>query len=315
MLNYIIRRMLHVIPIILGTSFVFFLIFNVVGGSDKQLYNVLPQKSRTAEGIEAYREAYGLNDPLVVQYINMVQEMVTFDFGRSLATRRDIKKEIKRQVPASIMLTFPAFTIGTIVALCLALFCAFYRGRWPDIVLTFTSVLGMATPLLAIIIIGQYLFAYKWQIFPLQGFARGGFIAAIPYLILPWILWVVASVGPDIRFYRNVLLEEVNRDYVRTARAKGASQARVMFSHVLPNAMIPILTYLVISLPFLLTGSLLLESFFSIPGMGSLLVSAVVKYDFPVLKATVMVFTLFFVFFSLLTDILYAVVDPRIKLN
>ncbi|MDC7222388.1 MAG: ABC transporter permease [Spirochaetales bacterium] len=313
MLNYIIRRMLYLIPTLLGVALIFFLIFNVVGGNDKYLYNMLPQKARSADQIEVYRHRYGLDKPLIFQYTDMVKQMVTLDFGRSESRKLPVAALIKRHVPHSAALTFPAFFFEILISLIISCFCAFYRGRFVDKFFTVLSVVGMSISMLVLIILGQNLLAYQWGLFPISGWVKG--IGAIRYLILPWILWVVVSVGYDIRFFRTALLEEVHKDYVRTARAKGVNNRQIMFHHVLRNALIPILTSVVIQIPFLLTGSLLLERFFSIPGIGDLTIQAITSYDLPVLKAMVMIYTLFFITFSLLTDILYAVVDPRVRLS
>jgi peptide/nickel transport system permease protein len=313
MLNYIIRRVLYLIPTLLGVALIFFVIFNVVGGNEKYLYNMLPQKARTVEQIEYYRHKYGLDKPLIFQYTDMVKQMVTLDFGRSESRKLPVSKLIKRHVPYSAALTFPAFFFEISLSLIISCLCAFYRGRFIDRFFTVFSVIGMSISMLVLIILGQNLLAYQWGLFPISGWQRG--IGAIKYLILPWILWVTVSVGYDIRFFRTALLEEVHKDYVRTARAKGVNNRQIMFNHVLRNALIPILTSVVIQIPFLLTGSLLLERFFSIPGIGDLTIQAITSYDLPVLKAMIVIYTLFFVVFSLITDILYAVVDPRVRLS
>lgn len=313
MLHFIIRRLINLVPIILGVAFVFFLLFNVVGGQERFLVNVLPEKYRTQDQIDFYRQKYGLDRPLPVQYLEMVKQMVTFDFGRSEARKTKISTLIERHVPASAMLTFPAFFFEIVISLGLASLCAFFRGKFIDKALTVFSVIGMSIAMLVLIILGQTVFAYHLKLFPISGWMKG--IGVIRYLTLPWILWVLSSIGYDIRFFRTALLEEVNKDYVRTARAKGLGQYSIMFKHVFKNAMIPILTYVVIQIPFLLTGAMMLERFFSIPGIGDLLVQSIFTYDLPVLKAVVMVFTLFFVGFTLITDILYALVDPRVRLS
>ena len=313
MIHYIIRRLINVFPIILGVAFVFFLIFNLIGGQERFLYNVLPEKYRTAEQIEFYKEKYGLNRPVVIQYLDLVRQMITFDFGRSESTKQKISTLIGRHVPVSAALTFPAFFLEIIISLSLAALCAFYRGRFIDNLLTFFSVLGMSISMLVLIILGQTVLAYNLKLFKISGWENG--IGAIQYLLLPWLLWIIVSIGYDIRFFRTTLLGEVNKDYVRTALAKGLSHKAVMFRHVLKNAMIPILTYVVVKIPFLLTGSILLERFFGIPGIGDLMLNSVFSYDLPVLKASILVYTLFFVFFTLITDILYALVDPRVRFS
>ena len=313
MLNYVIRRVLYLIPTLLGVALIFFLIFNVVGGHEKYLYNMLPKKARSADKIDFYRHKYGLDKPLFIQYMDMVKQMITLDFGKSESRKLPISTLIKRHVPYSAALTFPAFFFEIVISLGLSCLCAFYRGRFLDRFFTVISVLGMSTSMLVLIILGQNLLAYQWGLFPISGWEKG--LGAIRFLILPWILWVAVSIGPDIRFFRTALLEEVHKDYVRTARAKGVNNRQIMFRHVLRNALIPILTAVVLQIPFLLTGSLLLERFFSIPGIGDLTMQAIASYDLPVLKAMILIYTIFFILFSLVTDILYAVVDPRIKLN
>lgn len=313
MISYCIRRLLHLVPILLGVALVFFLLFNVVGGQDRFLYNLLPEKSRTAEQIEYYRHEYGLDRPLVAQYLDFVKQMVTFDFGRSESRKVPVTTLIARQVPNSAILAFPAFFLEIVISLALAALCAFYRGSPLDKTLTIVSVLGMSVPTVVLIILGQNLLAFQLRWFPISGWERG--IGVVRYLALPWLLWVFGSIGNDVRFFRTALLEEVHKDYVRTAKAKGLRDSQIMFRHVFKNAMIPILTYVVIQIPFLLTGAILLERFFSIPGIGDLMINSIFQYDLPVLKAVVMVFTLFFVVFTLITDLLYALVDPRVHLS
>lgn len=313
MLSYIVRRLFNLVPLLLGVTLVFFLLFNFVGGNDSFLYNILPAKSRTVEQIAFYKHKYGLDKPLIEQYFDLVRQVVTFDFGRSESTKTKISTLIARHVPNSAILTLPAFALEIIIALIVASLAAFYRGSRIDKTLTFLSVIGMSISMLVLIILGQTLLAYQWRLFPISGWENGP--GAIRYLLLPWLLWVVVTVGYDVRFFRTALVEEGEKDYVRTARAKGVPEHRIIFRHVLKNAMIPVLTYVVIQIPFLLTGSILLERFFSIPGIGDLMVSAIFSYDLPVLKAVVMVYTLFFVGFTLVTDILYALVDPRVRLH
>ena len=169
-------------------------------------------------------------------------------------------------------------------------------------------------PSLAYILFGQYWFAYKWGMFPISGF-QPGFPEMISYIALPVIITVVLSIGGELRFYRTVMLDEIHQDYIRTARSKGLSERVVMFKHVLKNAMIPIITNVVIEIPFLVTGSILLENFFGIPGLGNQIVEAINTSDFPVIKAQTIIFSLLYCVFNLLTDILYSLVDPRVSLK
>ncbi|HQJ40048.1 MAG TPA: ABC transporter permease [Exilispira sp.] len=313
MVNYIIRKLLNLIPILLGCMIIFFLLFNVIGGQDKVLYNMLPSKSRTPEQIKILRHKYGLDKPLYLQYFDYIKQAVTMDFGSSLSKKQPINKLIKRCVPVSLAVTFPPFVLDFIFATALALVCAFNRGKFLDKLLTVLSTIFIAFPYLALIILFQTFFAGTLRLFPISGWAND--LSAIRYLILPWILIIISGLGGDVRYYRTVFVEEVNKDYVRTAKAKGLSTRKIMFTHVLKNALIPILTNVIISIPYLFTGALLTERFFSIPGIGDLTVTAVQSYDLPVLKAMVVIYTLFFIVFSLITDISYSIVDPRVKLS
>lgn len=313
MINYIIRKLINLIPTLLGCMFIFFLLFNVIGGQEKVLYNMLSPKSRTPQQIATLKHQLGLDKPLIMQYLDYVKQAATMDFGKSLSKKQRISDLIKRCVPVSLTVTFPPFVFDFIIATSLALLCAFFRGKFIDKTITVLSTIFMAFPYLALIIIGQTLFSYKLKIFPISGWGLG--VERIKYLILPWILITFANLGGSVRYYRTVFVEEVNKDYVRTAKAKGLSLNKIMYTHVFKNALIPILTSVIMSIPGLLLGALLTERFFSIPGIGDLTVTAVASYDLPVLKAMVVVYTLFFIFFSLITDISYSIVDPRVKLS
>lgn len=313
MINYIIRKLINLIPTLLGCMLIFFILFNIIGGQDKVLYNMLSPKSRTPEQIAILKHQFGLDKPLIIQYFDYVKQAATMNFGKSLSKKQPISNLIKRCVPVSLTVTFPPFIFDFIIATSLALLCAFYRGKFIDKVITVLSTLFMAFPYLALIIIGQTLFSYKLKIFPISGWGFG--IERLRYLILPWILITFANLGGSVRYYRTVFVEEVNKDYVRTAKAKGLSLNKIMYTHVFKNALIPILTSVIMSIPGLLLGALLTERFFSIPGIGDLTVTAVSSYDMPVLKAMVVVYTLFFIFFSIITDISYSMVDPRVKLS
>jgi len=171
--------------------------------------------------------------------------------------------------------------------------------------------LAMSIASLAYVILGQYFFSYWVRIFPIQGF-RAPYVT---YVALPVLIFVAMRLGPNVRFFRTVMLDEVNQDYVRTARAKGLSSGRVMRRNVLKNAMIPVVTYVVIAIPFLYLGSLLLERFFGIPGLGSIMVDGIFSNDWPVVRAFTYIGALLYILGNLATDICYAIVDPRVKLG
>jgi peptide/nickel transport system permease protein len=219
-----------------------------------------------------------------------------------------------RSAPVSFFFLFPSFLITLLVSISLALFVAFNRGTIWDRLIVIACIFGLSFPGLGLILFGQYYFAYKLGLFPISGFSFG-FPEAISYLALPTIIYVMISLGYEVRFYRTVMLDEISQDYIRTARAKGLSDTVVMFKHVLRNALIPIITNIVLEIPLLILGSLIFETYFSIPGMGSMLIDALNTSDFPVIKAMVVILSIIYMVFNLLTDILYAVADPRIKLG
>ncbi len=310
MFQYIVRRVLYMIPILFGIALITFLLFNVVGG-DPVL--IMVGKHATPQAIQELRAELGLDKPLYMQFVDFLQQIVTFDYGRSYATKREIFSMIADAAPVSLALAIPGFLISNALSISLALFVAFWRGTWIDRTIVVVSVFLISLPSLAYILFGQYFLSYKLGLFPISGFSWGPEI--VSYLALPVIIWVFLSVGGELRFYRTVMLDEISQDYIRTARSKGLAERVIMFKHVLKNAMIPIITSLVIQIPFLITGALLLESFFAIPGMGSLLIDAFNTSDFPVIKAEVMILSILYLVFNLLTDICYSFADPRITLK
>lgn len=309
--NYILRRLLYLIPVLLGVCALIFVLFNVVAGDPTHL---LLGKHATAQDMADLREQLGLNKSLIAQYWDTVKSAFTFDFGRSWSTKRDITQMLIDKSIPSLTLSLPAFIIATFTSIVFAVIVAFYRGKGIDLFIRTSCIAMMSISSLVYILVFQYLLAYKWGLFEISGYETG-FPNFLYYIILPIIIWVILSLGPDIRFYRTLILDEIYQDYVRTARAKGLSENVILFKHVLRNAMIPIVTYTVVQLPFLLLGSLLLESFFSIPGLGSMTIDALNSSDFPVLKAITVLSAVAYIIFTLLQDIVYTMVDPRVKLQ
>lgn len=309
--NYIIRRLLYLIPVLLGVCALIFLLFNVVAGDPTAL---LLGKHASAEQMEELRRQLGLDKSLFMQYWDIVRSAFTFDFGRSWSTKQQISQMMIQGAIPSLTLSIPAFFISTITSIIFAVIVAYYRGREIDLFIRVTCIAMMSISSLVYILVFQYLFAYKWGLFEISGYEYG-FPDFMYYISLPIIIWVVLSVGPDIRFYRTIILDEIYQDYVRTARAKGLGEKAILFKHVLRNAMIPILTYTVVQLPFLLLGALLLESFFAIPGLGGMTITALNSSDFPVLKAITILSAVAYIIFTLIQDILYTFVDPRVKLQ
>lgn len=319
LVSYIIRRGLYVIPLVLGVSLLVFILFNVVGGDPTYM---MLGKHANQEQIDALRHELGYDLPLYKQFAFQLKQQLTFDFGRSYATKQKISSMIADGVIPSLCLTVPPFVIGLFLSVVISLFVCYYRGTWLDRVVVLMTVAGMSITSLAYIIAGQQVLAYHLKLFPIHGWEFPdsatdieGLQIMFSYLYLPWTIWIITGLGADVRFYRTVLLDEVKQDYVRTARAKGNSEPVVFFKHILKNAMIPIITNVVIKIPYLYTGSLLLENFFGIPGLGSLSINAINNSDFPVIKAVTFIGSLLFIIFNLISDVLYAAVDPRVKLG
>ncbi len=311
MLRFIIRRILYLVPVVLGVSLIIFLLFNLIGGDPTA---VLLGKNATARQMAELREQLGLNKSLFAQYLDVVKSAFTFDFGRSWATKQEITSMILQGAYPSLCLTIPAFFISTVLSMVIALFVAYYRGRGIDLFVRFVCIAGMSISALAYILGFQYYFAYKLGWFEISGFEYG-FPDFVPYVALPAIIWIILSLGPDVRFFRTIILDEIYQDYVRTARAKGLSEISILLKHVLRNAMIPVITYVVIQIPFLILGALLLENFFGIPGLGGMTLNALNSSDFPVIKAMAILSSVVYIIFSLISDILYTFADPRVKLK
>ena len=247
--------------------------------------------------------------PLDSQLLFYLRQLARLDFGTSSSLNQPVTRLMLKGMKPSLMLTVPIFFAEIIISIVLALLCAFFRDRWIDRVFVIVSVALMSINYLVWIVVGQYLMGFKWGWFPVWGFASW------QYLALPVLVGVVSGLGVNVRFYRTIMLDEMYKDYVRTAFAKGVSRSGVLFRHVLKNAMIPIVTNVVVAIPFLYTGSLLLESFFGIPGLGYLGVNAINSSDVDVVRAEVFIGAVLFVLANLATDICYAWLDPRVKLE
>lgn len=311
MLVYIIRRLLATIPLIFGVALITFVLFNMVGGDPT--YQMLGKHANARQIVELRRE-YGFDQPHYIQFAQYLKQIVTFDYGRSYATKQPISQMILNGLGPSLTLTIPAFLLTTMIGIVIALLVAYFRGKFLDKITVILCVLGMSLPMLAYILFGQYFFAFKMGWFPISGFETS-FAERFQYVALPVIIWVLVSVGYEVRFFRTAILEETNQDYVRTARAKGLTEQRVFFKHVLKNSMVPIVTNVIIEIPLLILGAFLLESFFGIPGLGSITIDAIHNSDFPVIKAMTTLLALLLIFGNLATDIIYTLVDPRVSLK
>ena len=310
MTTYIIRRLLYTIPIVFGVLLLTFTLFTLVGGD---ISVEIAGKNATPETIQEIREEYGLNKPLFLswdsQFINHFKNALTFNFGRA-RDREPVMDKIKRGAGPSLSLMIPMFLGTVIISVSLSLIVAFVRGTVWDVLTVVICVAGMSIPYLSFILFGQYFLAYKWGLFPVF-FSPD--LKTIQYITLPVLIGIVTGIGGDLRFYRTVMLDEMRSDYVRTAFAKGLTTRGVLFKHVLKNAMIPIITRVVMEIPFLFLGSLLLERFFGIPGLGYLMIEAIGSRDYFIINAMTYISAILFVLFNVITDICYAWVDPRVS--
>lgn len=311
MKHYIFKRLWGTIPTLIGVLILVFILFRVVGGDPAV---TLLGKNASAEEIALLRHELGLDLSWSKQLYRSLKEAFEFDFGISWSTKTEVWPIIRSGLLPSLSLTLPAFIIATLLSLFLAALVSFFRGTYLDKGTLFLCIALMSIPSLSYILFFQNIFAFKLGLFEISGY-EFGFPHFIPYVLLPGLIWVILSVGPDLRFYRSAFLEELYQDYVRTARSKGLSEYRILFYHVFKNALVPTLTYLLIQMPNIILGALLLENFFSIPGIGAVVVNALNTSDFPMIKAITILSAYAYIFFNLLTDILYHLIDPRVNLK
>ncbi|QBC44943.1 ABC transporter permease [Iodobacter fluviatilis] len=312
MLAYITRRVLQMIPTIFGVMLLVFILFSVVGG-DPSL--ILGGKHLTEDVLNNIRTQLGLDKSLPEQFLIFVKQVLTLDFGTSWSTQQPVSQMIASRVGPSLTLTGALLAVSLLISIPLAALVAYFRGGVTDRIVTIACTVAMSISALVYIVVGQYFLAYELAWFPVRGWGDSLFTNLMVYVPLPLLMGLMVSIGPDIRFYRSFFIEEMNNDYVRTARAKGLSESKIMLKHVLRNAMIPVVTNVMMALPFLMMGALILESFFGIPGMGNEVLLAVNKSDFPVIKAVTIYIAIATMIFNLLADLVYKLIDPRVQLK
>ena len=325
MIKYIFKRFVYAIPILIGVNLLTFTLFFVVNSPEDVARLHLGNKRVTQEQIQTWNEERGYNRPLFYNSsetgLKSVQETIfyeksfklfIFEFGLS-DSGRDIKNDIKQRMWPSLAIALPTLLVGLLINITFALFFVFFRATYIDYIGVIFCVALMSISSLFYIIGGQYLISKLLHLVPISGYAQG--FEAIKFLILPVIISVTYGIGSGTRWYRSLFLEEIEKDYVKTARSKGLSEASVLFNHVFKNALIPILTGIVVILPLLFMGSLIVESFFGIPGLGSYTIDAIQSQDFAIVRAMVFLGTLLYIFGLILTDIAYTLVDPRVRLK
>jgi peptide/nickel transport system permease protein len=312
MTAYLLRRLWQMLPTMLGVILLVFFLFNWVGGDPAY---ILAGKMSSAEQIANIRQQLGVDQPVHVQLGIFIQQIISFDFGNSWSTGESVSSIITSRLGPSLTILLPLTIIETVIAIALALSIAFHRGGITDRVVMITCTLAMSVSILVYIIVGQYVFAYQFGLFPVQGWSNHFSENLMRYAALPILIGLAVGVAPNLRLFRSFILDEVNQDYVRTARAKGLSERRIKWVHVLRNAAIPIITHVMSHLPALLIGAFLIERFFSIPGIGREVILAVERSDFPVIKAITVYVAVATMIFNLLADLLYQAVDPRVQLK
>ncbi|MCQ2368635.1 MAG: ABC transporter permease [Kiritimatiellae bacterium] len=308
MLKYILKRLWETIPTTFGILLLTFTLFNVIGGSPAM---TILGKNATKESIAEFNHKYGYDKPLIFakdsQFSNFILNLSKGDFGYSIEHKEPVISVLKRGVGPSLSLTVPILIGGVILALMLAVVSAANRGGAVDKFILLVSTILMSVNYVVWVLAGQFFLGYKFSLFPVWGYD------GIGYLVLPIAIGVFSSLGVDIRFFRAAVLDEMYKPYILTARAKKLSKMKILFVHVLGNALIPIATYVSLSIPYLFTGSLLLESFFGIPGLGQVSINAIHSADMAVVRTVVVLGALLYQFVNLLSDLLNAALDPRVR--
>jgi peptide/nickel transport system permease protein len=325
MLNYILRRLLYAIPILLGVNLLTFALFFMVNTPDDMARIHLGAKHVTPEAISRWKSEHGYDKPLFLNasaagmekatdtlFVEKSLKLFVLDFGAA-DDGRDIAREIGQRMWPSLVIALPTFLVGLLAYLSFALLLVFFRGTALDTGGVILCVALMSVSGLFYVIGGQYLMGKLWHWFPISGYQPG--LDAWKFMVMPVLVSLIGGIGDSSRFYRALFIEEIGKDYVRTARAKGLSDLRVLFKHVLGNAMIPILTGVVVVIPRLFMGSLIIESFFGIPGLGSYTIDAIQAQDFAIVRSMVFLGSLLYIVGLVLTDISYTWADPRVRLE
>jgi len=325
MIAYIVRRLLYAIPILIGVNLITFVLFFVVNPPDQMARLHLGDRHVTTAAIDKWKSQRGYDQPLLYNGQQQAVESLTetvffeksvrlflFDFGVS-DNGRDISHDVSQRMWPSLAIALPSLIVALVVNVCFALLLAFFRGSYIDVWGVVLCVIMMSISALFYYIGGQFFVGKLLHLVPISGYNTG--LNATKFVLLPVIIGVVAGAGASTRWYRTFFLEEINKDFVRTARAKGLSEVAVLLHHVLRNALIPILTSIVTSLPLLFMGSLILESFFGIPGLGSYTIDAINQQDFAIVRSMVFLGSVLYIIGLILTDISYTIVDPRVRLQ
>ena len=325
MLCYFLGRIIYALAFFIGVNIITFVLFFVVNTPDDMARMHLGMKRVSQDAIVKWKDERGYNKPILINqeadgikkltntiFFENSVKLFVFDFGRS-DSGRDIGYDISQRMWPSLAITVPSLLVGLLAYITFGLILAFFRGTYVDISGVVLCVIMMSISGLFYIIGGQYLIGKFLHLVPISGYDTG--LNAFKFIILPVLVGLIGGIGASTRWYRTIFLEEMNKDYVRTARAKGLSESRVLYKHVLSNGLIPILTGVVVIFPSLFIGSLIVESFFAVPGLGSYTIDAINRQDFAIVRSMVFLGSVLYIVGLILTDISYTLVDPRVRLN
>ncbi len=312
MAAYILRRLWQMVPTLLGVILLVFFLFKFFGGDPAEILGGL---LATPEQIQAIRQQLGLNDPWYVQLWIFVKAIFTFNWGNSWATSEAVSNIFATRLPATLTVMVPILVLEVVLGIIAAMAVAYVRGSLTDRMVMIITTVALSISFLVYIIVGQWLFGFYLGWFPVQGWSDSFVTNLTTYALLPILLATLVSLAPQTRLYRSFFLDEIGQDYVRTARAKGLSENKILFKHVLRNAMIPVLTNVAVQLPGIFVGSFLIETFFSIPGLGREVLLAVNRSDYPVIQAVTVYLAALTMVINLIADLLYKAVDPRVVLK
>ena len=312
MLAYTLRRLWQFIPTLAGVILLVFFLFNWVGGDPAYL---LAGKISSPDMIANIRRQLGVDEPYGVQLWIFLKQVLSGDFGASWSTNERVAEIFATRLGPSLTVLVPLLLISTLLGMAAAMLVAHVRGSLTDRAVMVACTVGQSISILVYILVFQYLFAYQLGWFPVQGWGVTFADNLLRYSALAIIVGIAVSLAPDIRLYRTFFLDEINQDYVRTARAKGMSETRIMWVHVLRNAAIPMVTNVLLQLPGLLAGAFLIERFFGIPGIGREVILAVERSDFPIIKAVTVYVAVATMVANLAADLIYKAIDPRVQLK
>lgn len=309
MASYLIRRIWQMIPTLVGVILLVFLLFKYFGGDPAE---ILAGLKASPQQIASLRQQLGLDKPVSEQLWIFVRQVITFDWGRSWTTNEEISNIFRTRLPATLTIMMPILVLDVVLGTICGMAVAYVRGSLTDRAVMVITTLALSISFLVYVIVAQYVFAFRLGWFPVQGWSNSFWTNLTVFTPLPVMLAVLVGLAPSTRLYRTFFLDEMGHDYVRTARAKGVAENKILFKHVLRNAMIPILTNIATQLPNIFIGSFLLEIFFSVPGLGREVYNAVNRSDYPVIQAVTVYLAVITMVVNLLTDVLYKVVDPRV---